>query len=77
MSLKLNYINDCLINVYFSENNKYIGDFVMLVDGYFYYQPNKDLGVFSSQTLVLISDKLIELNNFWDEKIKKDLNKYK
>jgi len=62
------------INIYFSENNKYIGDFVLLEDGYFYYQPLQHSGVFSEYTLKLIYDKLTELNKYWDKKIKKELS---
>jgi hypothetical protein len=74
MPLKLEYINDCLVNIYFSENNKYIGDFVMLEDGYFYYQPVHHSGVFSEYHLKIIYDRLTELNKDWNEKIKKELS---
>lgn len=72
--LNLNYINDCLIEVYFAENNKLIGNFIVSDDGYFYYSPLTNPGLFSSYTLKLISDKLEELNEQWDEKVKNDLS---
>jgi len=72
--LKLNYINDVLIEVYYT-NNKKIGNFVMLEDGYYYYEPLKNSGVFSTFTLDLISKELKEINEVWGEHIKKDLDK--
>lgn len=71
--LKLKYVNNYLIKVYY-ENNKLIGEFIKLEDGYFFYRPVENIGLFNSYSLKLIYDKLIELNHEWDEQIKNDLN---
>jgi hypothetical protein len=72
--LNLNYVNDCLIDVYYAQNNKHIGNFVMLEDGCFYYQPLQLSGVFSAYTLQLISDKLKELNVEWEKHLSENLS---
>jgi hypothetical protein len=53
--------------------DKFIGDIIMDVDGYFYYLPSDERGTWSAWTMRLIADKLDELNKPWDDYIQKNL----
>lgn len=48
---------------------KYVGCFVRDVDGYFYYDPSDERGLWSEYHLRLIADQLKELNAPWNEQI--------
>ena len=61
-------------DVLFNEN-KLIGEFISLEDGYFYFLPNKDnTGFWTSYELSLISEKLNEVNMPWDKHINNYFN---
>jgi hypothetical protein len=61
-SIILKKVNDSLYEVYF-QSSTYLGQFIMEVDGDFYYWPSKKSGCWSAWSLRLISDKLTELNS--------------
>jgi hypothetical protein len=58
----LKEISSSLYEVYF-ENTVYLGQFIMDVDGHFYYWPSKKDGCWSAWSLKIISEKLYELNS--------------
>lgn len=56
--------------VFWGENGKYIGDFIVDDDGFFYFWPLKDnWGCWASYSLRAIADKLDELNQPWSDQI--------
>ena len=76
----MNYINLIEINqskyrIEFKPN-KYLGDFIMEIDGYFVWYPDfSNFGFYSDYVLLELGNKLKELNKDWDNKIKQELNK--
>jgi hypothetical protein len=56
-----------------TETKKDIGLLYLGVDGYRYYEPNNDLGVWTSASLREVADFLDEINKPFDELVKKDL----
>lgn len=56
-------------------NDKYVGDLIMDVDGYYYYQPINNSGYWSSYSLKLIIDYLDKMNKEHDNKIVKFFKK--
>lgn len=46
---------------------------LMLEDGYWYYDPPREVGVFNANSLRQIADLLDEMNKDWDEQIIRDL----
>ncbi len=58
-----------------TNNGKLIGEFIMDVDGHFYFWSENNLGAWSSHLLRDIADKLDEINQLWDEHVEKELNK--
>lgn len=61
-----------LHKVYFGD--KHLGEFVLDVDGYFYYWPTDERGCWASYSMRWIADKLDELNRPWDEFIQQNLS---
>ena len=53
--------------VYFKQNMKCVGSFLMDVDGYYYYWPNNGNGCWSSHTLIMIADALDKINKPYDD----------
>lgn len=49
----------------------YVGRFIRDVDGFFYYDPFHEPGLWSEYHLRLIVDKLKELNAPWNEEIER------
>ena len=73
MKLVLREINVYLRELY-TEKGKVLGTFEMDVDGYFYFWRNEKLtGCDSSNILRGIADKLDEVNEEWDERLKNNL----
>jgi hypothetical protein len=70
--IHLEYVIDGVYTVYFNKK-KVIGSFIMQDDGYFGYYPNELSGYWSSYALILVANELDELNNKWDEQVKKDI----
>lgn len=66
-------------NVKFYEvlfNKKFIGEFHSLEDGYFYFLPDKNNGgVWSSDSLQEIANKLNEINKPYEDNINEYFNK--
>lgn len=58
-----------------TNNGKFIGEFIMDVDGYFYFWSENNLGAWPSYLLRDIADKMDELNKSWNEQVEKELNK--
>jgi hypothetical protein len=58
-----------------TNNGKFIGEFIMDVDGYFYFWSENNLGAWPSYLLRDIADKMDELNKSWNEQLEKELNK--
>jgi len=58
-----------------TNNGKFIGEFIMDVDGYFYFWAENNLGAWPSYLLRDIADKMDELNKSWNEQVEKELNK--
>jgi hypothetical protein len=52
-------------------NTKHIGSFVRDVDGFFYYSPNSEGGIWAEYELREIADKLKEMNKAWNEEIER------
>lgn len=58
------------------QETQYIGNFVMDVDGFFYYSPSKKLdGLWSEHSMREVADKLKELNKDWEEQIDRQMKK--
>lgn len=55
--------------------DKHIGHLLMDVDGYFYFKPLNDLGLWSSYSLRMIADKIDEINFDFDQILKKNFGK--
>lgn len=69
-----NKISNVVYSVYHEWNSKYIGEIYMEVNGFFVYEPAKgSSGYWSEEGMLEIGNKLKELNTFWKEQIKKDL----
>ena len=55
-------------------NNKSIGEYILDVDGYYYYWPNPSLkGSWNSNALNIISEQLDLLNKKWEDQVTSDL----
>jgi len=69
--LTLEEITKTHLKVFWGENGKYIGDFIVDDDGFFYFWPLKDnwWGCWASYILREIADKLDELNQPWSDQI--------
>lgn len=69
---ELEYISKGQCKVYFRSDyiDAYVGDFVLDVDGYFYFFSKEDTrGGWVSWQLRMLSEKLDELNKPWDDQI--------
>ena len=55
-------------------NGKYIGDIIMLEDGYYVFCPDQCYGAWTGMHLQELSSTLYEMNKEWDDKVKEDLN---
>jgi hypothetical protein len=51
-------------------NNLLIGEFILDIDGYYYFFPIENGGSWNSHTLITLGTKLQELNKPWDDKLK-------
>lgn len=72
MMIKTEKLSDALYEV--KANGKYIGDFIMDVDGYFYYWRDVSLfGASSAHILREIANALDGVNKDWDEHLKENL----
>lgn len=74
--LKFQPVNlDGRILVIFERNKACLGDLLKLEDGYYQWFPNDDqTGCWSSYILREIADKLDELNDEWDQEVKRGLS---
>jgi len=75
MEVSLEKINEHSYKIYYNSmpgnTGKYLGKFIMDVDGFYYYWPCEKLtGSWSSYSLRGIADKLDELNKEYEENIK-------
>jgi hypothetical protein len=70
-SIEIEKINEHCYKIYHGSNRKYLGKFIMDVDGFYYYWPCEKLtGSWSSYSLRGIADKLDELNKEYEENVK-------
>ena len=67
--LKLNKINESYYEVLVISNNKLVGNFIQDVDGFFYFSPTGEGGLWSDYGLLEIGTKLKELNKPWSDHI--------
>ena len=57
---------------HWSSNNKYIGDFVQEVDGFFVFYPSTDIrSPYTEAHVLAIGAKLSEINEEWKEELSK------
>lgn len=75
MEISLEKLNEHCYKIYYKSmpesNGKYLGKFIMDVDGFYYYWPSDKLsGSWGSHSLRMIADKLDELNHEYSESIK-------
>lgn len=52
-----------------------IGQFIKIDDGFYYFSPTKDGGLWSDYTLIAIGIKLKDLNQPWISQINTELSK--
>ena len=58
-------------------NDKFIGNVYLDVDGYYYFMPKQNNGLYSDMVLMEIAKFLIELNKPWNDKINEYFDKEK
>jgi hypothetical protein len=75
--LRLVHISNGLLDVYYSENGKFLGQFIRDVDGYFYFKQSNEGGLWSFETLTIIAESLKVKNRKWDERVMKGLQRKK
>ena len=76
--LFINKISDVEFEVLAKYNSKYMGRFVMDIDGYFYYEDtNKFGGYQSSEYLRELAESLEAINKPHDDMVRRELDEYK
>lgn len=63
-------ITDSHFDVIFSPNQKVVGKFILDVDGFFYFWPEREDGAWSSWSMKEIAEMMEDMNREWEEKIK-------
>lgn len=67
------YESYTVYGVYVISNDKHVGNFVLDVDGYYYYEPLKTSGLYNDYTLIELGQKLKEINKPYDDFVKESL----
>ena len=65
----LEKINDLSYQISYCENDKHLGEFILDVDGFWYYVPSEGHGWWSDYLLIEIGESLKELNRPYAEHI--------
>jgi hypothetical protein len=68
-------VTDSHYDVIFSSNQKLVGKFILDVDGFFYFWPEREDGAWSAWSMKEIASMLDEMNAEWEQHIEEYFEK--